>query len=439
MLKVIYNIRRQYFKRRLRFLPGAKNLCQPQDFNQRLFIEKRRAERLHTKSSILVFDLSHLAEDHKYGPLKQLDVEYLVKSISSILRITDSVSLRTEAVILILLPDTDFAGAQCVCDKINKHLASVCQHYFKVKELDFKNFDIEIISFPEKINEEKIAQYLPSELTQNLETNPERRRIQAMAVDHDQYKNLYVPNLNLHIGVFNGSALSFPALDIFFIDADFYQNLSYKIQRIIKRIIDILGAVVGLVLFSPIMLLAAILIKLSSPGPIIYKQKRLGYHGQEFTFLKFRSMESNCECQLHQEYVLKYIRGENEQINNGTQEKPLYKIIDDPRATRIGRWIRKASIDEMPQFWNVLKGEMSLVGPRPAIPYELTAYQCWHCRRVLDVKPGITGLWQVSGRNRTTFNEMVRLDLYYAKNWSLYLDLKIILKTFKVLFISEAA
>jgi len=133
----------------------------------------------------------------------------------------------------------------------------------------------------------------------------------------------------------------------------------------------------------------------------------------------------------------KLIRGKTNEINNGSENDPHFKLKNDTRITPIGKLIRKTSIDELPQLWNVLVGDMSLVGPRPPIPYEVKAYDNWHYRRILDVKPGVSGLWQVSGRNKTTFNEMVRLDIKYLENWSLLLDFKILLKTAKAVFNAE--
>jgi exopolysaccharide biosynthesis polyprenyl glycosylphosphotransferase len=202
-----------------------------------------------------------------------------------------------------------------------------------------------------------------------------------------------------------------------------------KIELALKRAVDILGATVGLILFSPIMLVTSLAIKLTSPGPVIFTQNRFGKKGARFPFYKFRSMYWNVDDQIHQEYVTNLIKGNHEKINQGDEEEPLYKIKSDPRITRIGRIIRKASIDELPQFFNVLKGEMSLVGPRPPIPYEVEKYEPWHLRRILEIKPGITGLWQVDGRSKTSFDDMVRMDLRYVQSRSLWLDIKILLKT----------
>jgi lipopolysaccharide/colanic/teichoic acid biosynthesis glycosyltransferase len=200
-------------------------------------------------------------------------------------------------------------------------------------------------------------------------------------------------------------------------------------QQIFKRGLDILGALIGLICFSPIMLITAIAIKLTSPGPIIFRQTRLGRRGNPFSFWKFRSMKSGNDDRVHREYVLKLIDGQHAQLNQGKDDKPLYKLKNDCRITAVGKIIRKLSIDELPQLFNVLQGEMSLVGPRPPIPFEVEKYKSWHLRRILEVKPGITGLWQVEGRSRTSFDDMVRLDIRYVQNWSLWLDLKILAKT----------
>jgi exopolysaccharide biosynthesis polyprenyl glycosylphosphotransferase len=204
---------------------------------------------------------------------------------------------------------------------------------------------------------------------------------------------------------------------------------AHKLQLQLKRAMDVLGSLAGIVLFAPLMLLIALLIKITSPGPILFRQERLGFLGKPFALLKFRSMRVNSDHSVHRQYVTKLINGDNGTINNGTPKQPVYKIKADPRVTWIGRFLRKTSLDELPQFFNVLRGDMSLVGPRPPIRYEYDNYQRWHCRRVLEVRPGITGLWQVSGRSKTTFNEMVRLDLTYVRTWSLWLDVKILLRT----------
>lgn len=203
-----------------------------------------------------------------------------------------------------------------------------------------------------------------------------------------------------------------------------------------KRAMDIVGSISGMILFLPLFLFIPVLIRLTSPGPILFRQERLGLYGKKFTFLKFRSMYVNNDATVHQEYVKKLIAGKAEEDdgengNNGGsgRKKPVFKITNDRRITPIGQLLRKTSMDELPQFINVLRGDMSLVGPRPAIPYEVQNYDLWHRCRVIEVKPGITGLWQVMGRSSTTFNEMVRLDIKYVREWSVWLDLKILVMT----------
>ena len=198
---------------------------------------------------------------------------------------------------------------------------------------------------------------------------------------------------------------------------------------VIKRAMDIAGSGMLLLLCAPLLLMIAIAVKISSRGPVLFKQHRVGQYGRRFTFLKFRSMRVGNDPSVHREYVTKLIAGEAERVQASADGGGVYKLANDTRITRLGMFLRKTSLDELPQFFNVLKGDMSLVGPRPPIPYELAAYQTWHRRRVLEVKPGITGLWQVTGRSRVKFDDMVRLDLRYATSWSPWLDLKILLRT----------
>jgi exopolysaccharide biosynthesis polyprenyl glycosylphosphotransferase len=202
-----------------------------------------------------------------------------------------------------------------------------------------------------------------------------------------------------------------------------------KLSLLTKRGIDIIGSVLALIVLSPLFFILALVIKLTSKGPILFRQKRVGQYGVPFVFLKFRSMQVSTDAGIHKEYVRNFIAGKAKAISAEANQKAVYKITNDPRVTRIGRFMRRTSLDELPQFLNVLKGEMSLVGPRPPIPYEIADYDIWHRRRVLEVKPGITGLWQVHGRSRTTFDEMVRLDLQYSRTWSPLLDVKILLQT----------
>ena len=216
-----------------------------------------------------------------------------------------------------------------------------------------------------------------------------------------------------------------------------HRHEAQNVARLVKRLMDIAGGLTALLFSSPIFLLVALLVKLSSKGPVFFKQERLGKFGKPFTFLKFRSMYANNDHKIHQNFIKRVIKGEHDGIAEGGG-KPVYKMTNDPRITRIGQFIRRTSLDELPQFINVLRGDMSLVGPRPPIAYECEEYDLWHRRRVLEVKPGITGLWQVKGRSRIRFDDMVRLDLQYARTWSLWLDVQILWRTPRALFSDDA-
>jgi lipopolysaccharide/colanic/teichoic acid biosynthesis glycosyltransferase len=212
-----------------------------------------------------------------------------------------------------------------------------------------------------------------------------------------------------------------------------------RVHLALKRVIDVAGSAALLLLTLPFLAVIALFVKLTSKGPVLYEQERLGQFGARFKCLKFRTMYTDCDPKIHREYVQQFISGNAQSAHAGDSQKALYKITGDPRVTPIGRILRKTSLDEFPQFWNVFRGEMSLVGPRPPVPYEFEVYDVWHRRRVLELKPGVTGLWQVSGRNRTRFDEMVRLDLRYSQKWSLWLDLKILLATPRAMFIGDCA
>ncbi|PKQ14947.1 MAG: UDP-phosphate galactose phosphotransferase [Actinobacteria bacterium HGW-Actinobacteria-7] len=203
-----------------------------------------------------------------------------------------------------------------------------------------------------------------------------------------------------------------------------------RVALAIKRVADFCAAALGLVLLSPILVLVGLIIRLESPGPALFKQERLGQAGEPFTFLKFRTMVDGNDPSIHQEYVRELITQGSESLKGDTGS---FKIENDPRVTRFGRILRRTSVDELPQLINVLIGDMSLVGPRPPLRYEVKLYSPRALRR-LECRPGITGLWQVSGRCETTFDEMVALDIEYAERWSLGLDLKILVRTIPVVF-----
>jgi exopolysaccharide biosynthesis polyprenyl glycosylphosphotransferase len=196
------------------------------------------------------------------------------------------------------------------------------------------------------------------------------------------------------------------------------KSIAYELM---KRAIDILGALVGIILLSPVMIITAIIIKIDSKGPIIFSQERVGLNGRLFKMYKFRSMVSNAEK------LIDKLEEKNEMSG------PMFKIKDDPRITSFGRFIRKTSIDELPQFFNVLKGDMSLVGPRPNLPREVNKFSEYHRQKFLT-RPGLTCYWQVMGRNEIDFEDWMELDLKYIKERNLWIDIKLIIRTFFVLF-----
>ena len=195
----------------------------------------------------------------------------------------------------------------------------------------------------------------------------------------------------------------------------------------LKRLSDVVLSGLALLVLSPLLLVLAVLVKRSSPGPVLFVQERIGKNGVPFPFLKFRTMVHNSDDAIHRQFAAMFINGSEKEKSQDN----VFKITDDPRVTRIGAWLRKTSLDELPQLLNILRGEMSLVGPRPPIAYELDHYQPWHHER-LRVTPGLTGLWQVSGRSNVPFEEMVRLDIHYINSWSLRKDFEIIFKTIPV-------
>jgi len=206
-------------------------------------------------------------------------------------------------------------------------------------------------------------------------------------------------------------------------------------KRVLKRTVDLSAGMLVMVLGAPVFLFLATAVKLSSPGPVLFRQVRLGRDGKPFTFYKFRSMHHKNDDGLHRDFARNFISGD---MSEESDESTVFKMVRDPRITTIGRFLRRSSLDELPQFYNVLRGEMSLVGPRPPISYEMEHYQDWHKDR-LKVKPGLTGLWQVSGRSTVGFDEMVKLDLYYIGHWNLMLDFKIMARTVPAMVKGEGA
>ncbi len=334
----------------------------------------------------------------------------------------------------ILLIDTSPDGAKGFIEKISKKINGSFKSGRENRHFEIFS-SVSITSHP--------SNQIPFQNNSKMSpivTNSDGFRREKNAAGHNC--KLHISEPGFHV---NGNSFSL-SNDVIVLGYPYLWDLVHKqrnkaenFYRFWKRIMDIVGSIVAIILFSPIILLICLIIKLTSKGPVLFKQTRIGHLHKPITFLKFRTMKHNSDHQIHQEYVKKLIEGTDESLNQGSEEKPIYKLHNDPRVTRIGHCLRKTSLDEIPQLFNVLKGELSLVGPRPPIDYEIEKYKNWHLRRVLEVKPGITGLWQVYGRSKTTFDEMVRLDLQYAEKKSILQDMKILLYTFGAIINTEKA
>ena len=410
------------------------NIFNHDDFTQRLLIEKRRAERINSKSIIILFNFEKLLNKADKFETEFLfdQFSYLLKIIATNIRITDAVHAYSRKTVAVLLTDTNSDGAKCACKRLVSELLIEQENYFNSLNLKPDDSDISILDFPEKFDDEN---WLKMDHNNSLfSSSTGKNQIENMISTYEaENPTTQYPKHPVYATIYAGTAIALPLnFDLFGNGKPVFNLTKYKLK--IKRIIDFFGSGLGLLALTPFFTMVGALIKLTSPGPVFFKQERIGYKGKYFIVFKFRTMRHNCNDKLHQEYVKNLINGNNCKINNGSNDDPFFKITKDPRVTQIGRFLRKTSLDELPQLINVFLGNMSLVGPRPPIEYEVKEYKKWHYRRLSLAKPGITGLWQVSGRNRTTFDDMVRLDIQYAENWSLFLDLKILLKTIKVLF-----
>jgi lipopolysaccharide/colanic/teichoic acid biosynthesis glycosyltransferase len=357
-------------------------LLQEETFNNMLMLERRRAERSRKPFVLMLLDMG-LSPDGETADL-------LTSGVTSVLmkstRETDLVGWYKEGVILgVLFTEVSMEGTTPITEILHSKVVSALHN--------------------------ELTRKVTSKLVVTAHLFPESQD--------------------------RGGAE--PAADI-----RLYPDLSRggskrRLAQVAKRVIDIAGSAALLLLIGPLLAVIALAIKLTSKGPVVFQQERLGRLGTRFKCLKFRTMYTNNDPKIHQEYIQRFIAGQSGSENTEPGKPAVYKIKDDPRVTPIGRFLRKTSLDEFPQFWNVLRGEMSLVGPRPPVPYEFEVYDIWHRRRVLEVKPGVTGLWQVCGRSRTCFDDMVRLDLRYSQSWSLWLDLKILIATPRAVFGGEGA
>ena len=370
-------------------------------------------------------ETSDYLSDHAYGL-------YVEEYFNEMLRLETKRTERTRSPFLLLL--LDFQGFHVVAER-KEVTKKVCEVLFScTREIDLKGWHkhgrtIGVI-FIEVGSVGNVLLQLQSEILEKLHKNL------SVYLDGSRLNKI---SASWHVfpETFNGFSISDSA------GSNGQESLVAAMSRkrfslSIKRASDIIISLFAIMVFAPTFIIIAAAIKYSSRGPILFKQERVGLLGKRFLFYKFRSMQVENDPAIHQEFMKNFMAPENNKGASNSKSK-VYKIKNDPRVTSIGRFIRKTSLDELPQFFNVLKGDMSLVGPRPPIPYECESYDIWHRKRVLLMKPGITGFWQVWGRSSTTFDDMVRMDIKYIKEWSLWLDMKILVRTPIAVLIGKGA
>jgi lipopolysaccharide/colanic/teichoic acid biosynthesis glycosyltransferase len=349
-------------------------------FTKQLGLERKRAERSGLRFVLMLLDPSKLVRGRSRGA----SLDRIISALAHSIRETDIKGWYAESVIGVIFTEIGTADGPPVAEALLNRITAALHRTLATEDMNEISLSFHI--YPEDWDDEGSGHPTGSPLYPDLMRHMERRRA------------------------------------------------SY----VLKRSIDVLGSLTALVILSPVFLIIGIAVKFTSDGPVFFRQKRLGQYGKKFTFFKFRSMYAATDHTIHEQYIGNYIAGTLAAAGQDNH-KPVYKMTNDPRITRIGRILRRTSLDEFPQFFNVLRGEMSLVGPRPPLPYEFERYGVWHRRRLLAVKPGITGLWQVEGRSKVPFDEMVRMDLEYAKTWSVWMDIKILFRTPLALLNSDGA
>ena len=361
---------------------SAAELFPEELFLRMLCIERDRAERSERQLVLMLVDVSSLFANF---PRAETTTK-LVESLSDATRATDIQGWYQDGGVLGVILTEIPLEEKAVVEALRGRITSVLQSAFGVHALGVRlNFHV----FPE---------------------DPDNSR--GVSGSHDAFETIY-PDLLKTIE-------------------------ARRFALIAKRCIDIAGSLVALIVLAPLMTAIAIAIKIKSPGPVLFRQIRLGRSGKPFMFLKFRSMHVQSNPAIHEAYVKSFIANKaKDECDAGG--KAVFKLQGDPRVTGIGRFLRRTSLDELPQFFSVLTGDMSLVGPRPPVPYEFAAYKIWHRRRLLAVRPGITGLWQVEGRSRVKFDEMVRMDIAYVRRWTLWKDITILMRTPKAVVSGSGA
>lgn len=358
-----------------------RSILPEETFHKTIALECKRTERSHNPVLLMLLDMGEQDSDEAGDSLLLKTLEVL----SSSTRETDAVGwYKDRAIVGVMFTEIESENRKQVLNTMLSRLGMALQ-----ENLSFEQFNQLSISF----------HWFPEEWVSGV---PKR-----------------------------------PTNPVFYPEASNHGNGRTAFSRV-KRGMDIFGSVLALIVLSPVFLLIALAVKLTSEGPVIFRQQRLGQYGKRFTCLKFRSMYVNNDLTIHKEFMKHVIHGESAG-GRGEGGQQVYKMVHDPRITQLGHFLRRTSLDELPQFINVLRGDMSLVGPRPPLAYEFQQYEIWHRRRLLAVKPGITGLWQVNGRSKVSFDEMVRLDLRYVRTCSLWLDLRILLQTPRAVFTGDGA
>ncbi len=377
-------------------------------FARRLLEERNRSDRTGRPFSLVLISMDKINRNAE-------DLAYFFHALDKFLestRLSDFWGWYSESKIGLLLPDTGEIKAENVLVRLKNYFEAL--NNFRLNELVLHNGLVSIMEYPKALKE-NISLGI-------LEGPTSKENIEKC--------NTFINSSNCLIEsrFIDNTALS---------QKKRTNNLYSKLDDIARRCLDILVTLLALLLLALPMISIAVLIKLTSRGPTLFKQTRVGKDGREFIFLKFRTMVQNCNQDLHEEYVTHLIENRAEKYEmKGVQ---CFKLVNDSRVTPLGKFLRKTSLDELPQLINVLKGEMSLVGPRPHPKYEAEKYKTWHLRRILEAKPGITGLWQVNGRSSTTYDGMVRLDLKYVETQSLWLNILILVRTVKAVLSMKGA
>lgn len=379
-----------------RQLPG---ICSAKQFQTILESERYRADRNQHQFSLVVFDVNRSDENH-------IQIRYLAHVLRNRIRSTDRTGWLDNGRIGIVLPYTSAAGAWRFADDVCQSMAA------KAEPPECTVYTYPSNSYPDSY--EQSGQMHFADLSPEWKTTmPGGFSMSAK-----------------HAGSLNDDfASQQPSADTIRNCHEVAQSLEPFFTQplpIWKRTMDIVGALLGLIVLSPLLLLLGLIIKIVSPGPVIFRQERIRHSGKVFKMLKFRTMDVNADKSRHEQYVTELIKGATN--NKPNSKKPMLKLDNYPGIIAFGKVLRKTCLDELPQLINVLWGEMSLVGPRPPLSYEVEKYPQW-CYGRFDAIPGMTGLWQVSGKNRLTFDQMVRLDIRYSREKSVWLDTKIILKT----------